>query len=89
MEILNKINKILAYPLLGLIWVYQRTLSPDHGFMKIYYPHGYCRFYPTCSEYAKQILKNEGLTGLPLIFIRIAKCNPFVRPSVDLPPHRN
>jgi putative membrane protein insertion efficiency factor len=85
MEILEKINLWAAYPLVGLIVVYQKTLSPDHGPFKTLHPYGFCKFYPTCSEYARQMLKKEGLISLPKIFIRIIKCNPFVKPAVDLP----
>lgn len=85
MEIIRTISKLLALPLLGLIWVYQRTLSPDHGLLKAHYPHGFCRFYPTCSEYARLTLKKEGVIGLPKIIIRIIKCNPLSKPSVDMP----
>lgn len=66
------------------ITVYQKTLSPDHGWFKGRYPYGYCRHYPSCSEYTKQALKKHGL--LPGIFfgvIRIIKCNPWAEPKID------
>jgi putative membrane protein insertion efficiency factor len=83
MEILKQINLIAAIPLVVLIWVYQKTLSPDHGPLKVHFPHGYCKFYPTCSMYAREVLQREGLVGLPKIFIRISKCNPFTQPSIN------
>jgi putative component of membrane protein insertase Oxa1/YidC/SpoIIIJ protein YidD len=85
MEVLNKFNLIAAYPLLGLIWLYQRTLSPDHGPYKNLHPFGFCKFYPTCSEYARIVLAKDGLVGLPKVFVRISKCNPLTTPSVDTP----
>lgn len=85
MEILNQINLYLAYPLRILIWVYQRTLSPDHSPLKIYYPYGYCKFYPTCSVYADQILKNIGIVGIPKIINRLIKCRPGAPGGIDLP----
>jgi len=85
MEIILKISRFLAFPLLALIWIYQRTLSPDHGPLKVRYPHGFCRFYPSCSEYARIILKKEGIIALPKIIIRIIKCNPLSSPKVDMP----
>jgi len=85
MEILNKINKYLALPFLAMIWMYQKTVSPDHGFLKVFYPHGYCKFYPSCSEYARISLQKEGITSFPKIFKRISRCNPFTYPAIDIP----
>jgi len=85
MEVLKKLNKLAALPFLAVLWVYQRTVSPDHGFFKAYHPHGFCKFYPSCSEYARLNLKNTGISTLPKIIVRILKCNPFAQASVDLP----
>lgn len=64
---------------------YQKTLSPDHGFMKYRYPYGYCRHYPSCSEYTKQaFIYNSFLKATLLSSKRIGRCNPFVAPQVDL-----
>src|SRR5262245_37118151 len=76
---------ILALPLLLVVKVYQKTLSPDHGMLKPWYPHGYCKFHPSCSEYAAIILKTEGLIGLPKIINRLLRCRPGVQPAVDQP----
>ncbi len=71
--------------LVSSITIYQKTLSPDHGPLKQRYPHGYCRFYPSCSEYTKlAIIHNGSLKGSLLGIKRIAKCNPWVEPRVDL-----
>ena len=45
-----------------------------------------CRFYPSCSCYARTCLKKHSL-GLALkkIIVRIAKCHPFHPGGVDLP----
>ncbi len=85
MEILKQINLIAAAPFRFLIWVYQRTLSPDHGPLKIYYPYGYCKFYPTCSVYADEVLKNMGIVGAPKIINRLIKCRPGKTGGIDLP----
>jgi len=85
MEILKFISQSLALPLRVLIWVYQRTLSPDHGPLKILYPYGYCKFYPTCSVYADEVLKTQGLIGLPKIIKRLLSCRPGTLARVDLP----
>ena len=85
MEILTQISKLLALPLVALVAVYQKTLSPDHGPLSIFYPYGYCKFYPTCSEYARQVLLKQGIAGLPKIIWRVLSCRPGKAPQVDLP----
>lgn len=72
--------------LLKLIKFYQHTLSPDHGWLRYKYPYGYCRFYPTCSEYASLSIQKHGVVkGTVLSTKRIIKCNPFVSPQIDQP----
>jgi len=83
MEVIKTISRVLALPLVLLVVIYQKTFSPDHGFMSVYYPHGYCKFHPTCSEYAKQVLKKDGLIGLLKIFTRIIKCRPGTVGGLD------
>ncbi|MCC7432094.1 membrane protein insertion efficiency factor YidD [Candidatus Peregrinibacteria bacterium] len=74
------------YLLIGLIVIYQKTLSPDHGLMKPLFPHGYCRFHPTCSEYGKMSLKKYGLLGgLPRLIWRVIRCNPWSAGGIDEP----
>ncbi|MBI3232214.1 MAG: membrane protein insertion efficiency factor YidD [Candidatus Doudnabacteria bacterium] len=71
---------------LWLIGFYQRTLSPDHGIFKARRPYGFCRFYPSCSEYTKQTIIKKGLwLGGVKGISRILRCNPFSRGGVDLP----
>jgi uncharacterized protein len=71
--------------LIGLINLYQKTLSPDHGFLSVLYPKGFCPFYPSCSEYAKQVLRKHGIFGIPKIIKRLSICRPGVNCRVDLP----
>lgn len=74
----------MKYPALWLIRLYQRTLSPDHGPLKSRFPHGYCRFHPTCSEYTYQAIDRYGFfRGGWLGFKRILRCNPFTKPGHD------
>lgn len=74
------------WPAVFLIWVYQKTFSPDHGPLKIFFPHGYCRFYPSCSEYGKQSIKKHGVfIGVFKSVWRILRCNPWNGGGVDLP----
>ena len=65
--------------MVGAIWTYQKTLSPDHSFWaKTFYPQGYCKFEPTCSEYMKQALKKYGFfRGSFKGVWRILRCNPW------------
>jgi uncharacterized protein len=54
----------------AMIVVYQKLLSP-------LWPAS-CRFYPTCSSYARQAIEKYGLVkGLWLAFLRVSKCHPF------------
>nr|BCX00806.1 MAG: putative membrane protein insertion efficiency factor [Bacteroidota bacterium] len=56
--------------LLGIIWVYQRVISPHLG--------PTCRFYPTCSQYAAEAIQKHGaLKGTYLAVRRLLRCHPF------------
>ena len=83
------LKKILYYPRIPFLWLirlYQKTISPDHGLFKSRFPHGYCRFYPTCSEYGYQVIKKRGLiVGSLKAVWRILRCNPWDKGGVDLP----
>ena len=69
---------------LALIRLYQATLSPDHGWFKAAHPHGRCRFYPTCSEYAYQAIERKGvIQGAGLALWRVLKCNPWHQGGID------
>jgi putative membrane protein insertion efficiency factor len=73
--------------LLGVIWLYQRTLSPDHGPLKALFPGGFCRFYPSCSVYGREAVRRFGvLRGGVLAIKRLLRCNPFSKGGVDLVP---
>ncbi|MBN1850264.1 MAG: membrane protein insertion efficiency factor YidD [Deltaproteobacteria bacterium] len=62
--------RCFRYIPLGLIHIYQKTISP------FFYPS--CRFYPSCSEYARLAIQKHGiLTGGLKAVIRILKCHPF------------
>ncbi|MBI4713756.1 membrane protein insertion efficiency factor YidD [Candidatus Uhrbacteria bacterium] len=63
---------------------YQKTFSFDHGFVRYFYPDGFCRFYPTCSEYGYQAINRYGvLKGGLLTLKRILRCNPFSKGGND------
>lgn len=72
------------YLVLKLIRSYQKTLSFDHGIFKTLFPNGYCRYYPTCSEYAYQAVQKFGVFrgGIKAIW-RIMRCNPWSKGGYD------
>lgn len=71
--------------ILATIKLYQKTLSPDHGWFKHNHPHGYCKFYPTCSEYAYQAINKRGvIKGISLSILRVMRCNPWNKSRIDL-----
>lgn len=62
--------KILSFPFILLIKIYQKIISPVLG------PQ--CRFTPTCSNYALEALKKYGVfKGTWLAVKRISKCHPW------------
>ena len=67
-----------------LIRIYQKTLSFDHGPLKVYYPHGFCRFSPTCSDYGAEAITKYGLIkGGLMAGWRILRCNPWNKGGHD------
>jgi len=56
--------------LLIVVRAYQYTLRPLLG------PH--CRFYPSCSEYARGAIERHGaMKGVSLAARRIVRCHPY------------
>ena len=71
--------KILIYPLIFIIKIYQFSFSPLIG--------KNCRYLPTCSEYAIESLKSHGLLrGSFFAIRRILKCHPFGGHGFDTTP---
>jgi putative membrane protein insertion efficiency factor len=69
------------------IRLYQKTVSPDHGFLKSLYPYGFCRFHPSCSEYGRIAILRFGVwRGGWLLVKRLGKCHPWGDYGVDLVP---
>ena len=65
-----------------IIKAYQYTISPLLG--------NNCRFYPTCSNYALEALKEYTLfRAVKLIIVRVLRCNPWGGSGVDLLPRKN
>jgi uncharacterized protein len=64
--------------ILFVINIYQKTISPDHGFFSSHKNFGTCKFYPSCSEYSKRAVLKKGLAkGLWLATKRVMRCHPF------------
>ncbi|MFC3122033.1 membrane protein insertion efficiency factor YidD [Agaribacter flavus] len=69
-------SNIAALPLIGTIKFYQTLISPMLG--------QNCRFYPSCSCYAKEALEVHGLfKGSYLAAKRITRCHPLHPGGVD------
>lgn len=69
-------GRVLAALLIGLIRVYQWTLSPWLGTR--------CRYEPTCSAYAVEAIRRHGpIRGSWLAAARILRCHPWGRSGYD------
>jgi len=63
---------------LGFLNFYQKYLT--------YFSFGSCRYYPTCSEYAKwQFEKNNIFKAFFFTFLRILSCNQLFKGGIDYP----
>ncbi len=81
MKILSNFSKYLA---VGLINIYQKTISFDHGLLKIFYPYGFCRFTPSCSQYSKEAIMKYGvIKGGFMASHRVIRCNPWNKGGYD------
>lgn len=71
----RKFNQLISILLLILLSLYQNIISP--------FTTPSCRYYPSCSSYAKYTLKHLGFKGLLLVLKRLLKCNPFFKGGYD------
>lgn len=46
---------------IGLINFYQTWLSFDRGLLRFLAPGGACKFYPSCSQYTKEMMLKHGV----------------------------
>ncbi|HEX8576753.1 MAG TPA: membrane protein insertion efficiency factor YidD [Flavobacterium sp.] len=75
------ISKIIIFPFVFLVRVYQSLVSP-------FLPSA-CRYEPTCSTYMVQALQTHGLfKGLFLGAKRIVRCNPWGGKGYDPVPDK-
>jgi len=74
-------KKILIFPFLLIIKIYQTLISP--------LTPATCRYQPTCSHYAKEALEKHGLfKGGILAFKRIFSCHPWGGSGYDPVPDK-
>lgn len=77
-------NNIIIRAIVASIIVYQKTISPDHGIAMYIVRTQRCKFFPSCSDYAIQSLRQYGLMrGIMLSVKRIARCNPCCAGGYD------
>lgn len=80
----NYIDSFLKKIVIFLIKFYQKTLSFDHGPLKKLYPQGFCRFYPSCSQYSVEAVEKYGIIkGSLKALWRIIRCNPWNKGGND------
>lgn len=76
------LSKVLLTALILLVRTYQLFISP-------FLPNN-CRFYPSCSHYSVQALKEHGsLKGGWLSLTRISRCHPWHSGGVDPVPKKH
>ncbi len=74
-------KKVVQFPFLFLIKVYQYVISPI-------WPAS-CRFEPTCSHYATEAIKKRGIfVGIFLATKRILRCHPWGGMGYDPVPEK-
>lgn len=79
--------RLPARALLGLVWLYQRTLSP--ALPALFGPACGCRFTPTCSHYAAEAIRAHGaIVGAWLAMRRLVRCTPLSAGGFDPVPPR-
>jgi putative membrane protein insertion efficiency factor len=77
---LEKTGDTMQKIIISLIRAYQYLLSPFFG--------AHCRYYPTCSSYAVEAVRQHGvIKGLSLAARRIGRCHPWHEGGYDPVPH--
>ena len=74
-------NRLLSLPLLALLAVYRKLISPV-------LPQA-CRYYPSCSQYAQDAVRIHGpFVGPWLALRRLLRCHPWAPGGPDPVPAR-
>lgn len=75
---------MLAAILVSFLRFYQRFLSFDQGIPSRLVPLKFCRYYPTCSQYAIDAIRKYGAARGSLLAVkRVARCHPFHEGGFD------
>ncbi len=75
------VGRLLVGLLLGLIKLYQLTISPMRGPV--------CRFYPSCSHFGYESVRIHGaIKGSLLTAWRVLRCHPWADGGIDHVPPR-
>src|ERR1700744_6139456 len=71
--------KLMQTALIALLRFYKLAVSPLLG--------NRCRFYPSCSDYAREAIQYHGAAhGTYLAAKRLCRCHPFSAGGIDLVP---
>jgi putative membrane protein insertion efficiency factor len=74
-------TRVLSLPLLALLWLYRKLISP------VLPPA--CRYYPSCSQYAQEAVRVHGpIAGPWLALRRLLRCHPWAAGGPDFVPPR-
>ena len=77
----RSLGRLLALPMLGLVWLYRLAISPWLG--------NNCRYAPSCSEYTMDALRIHGaFRGSWLAAKRIGRCHPWGGSGYDPVPEK-
>lgn len=69
---------------LKLIRLYQKYLSFDQGFFRLFFSSPTCRYEPRCSEYTYQAIEKYGIIlGVWKGFKRLLRCHPWSQGGLD------
>lgn len=81
---MKTIDRFLALLAMGIIRLYQWTLSPDRGIFAFFLKGRICTHEPHCSEYGIKCLKRYGFWhGMPKISDRVLHCIPNMQKIYD------
>jgi putative membrane protein insertion efficiency factor len=70
------IHRLIVALTVGLIGAYQYALRPLLG--------NHCRFYPSCSDYAREAVERHGVVrGGWLALRRLGRCHPYHEGGFD------
>lgn len=81
---IKEIKYLPQHLAITFIKIYQKTLSFDHGPLRMFYPYGFCRFTPSCSDYGIAAFSKYGfIRGTMMTAWRILRCNPWNKGGYD------